>query len=1213
MERIDRPPTEMPEATQPSDSPSPRERDLFLEALEFAEPSERAAFLAHACTGDKALRAAVDSLLECVRDDDFLERPLVDPLRANASTVPTFGLGDGGPAGGTESADSGDWVGPYKLLQQIGQGGVGTVFMAEQREPVRRHVALKVIKAGMDTRSVIARFETERQALAMMDHPNIAKVLDAGSTPTGRPFFVMELVRGSRITTYCDENHLSTRQRLRLFIQVCQAIQHAHQKGIVHRDIKPSNILVTQSDGIPAPKVIDFGIAKAMDQRLKDKTLLTEVQAFVGTPAYMSPEQADIGGLDIDTRTDVYSLGVLLYELLTGHTPFSAQELIESGLHGMRRTLRECEPITPSNRLRRMADSERTLVAGRHRLEPSRLISILSGDLDWIVLKALEKDRSRRYATATSLAQDIQLHLDDEPITARPPSALYRFGKFVRRNRLGFAATGATAAALVLGLALATWQYIEKSAALLRVESAEQEQRTLRFVAEKAQTTENALRRQAEDHEFRARQRAYAADINLAQHALSVNNLGRAQELLNRQIPAPGEADNRGWEWRYLARQCQSDALFELPREASEIASVALSNDGHWLASATAAGDLVLFDLRSRTEAARMNVGRPMQIAFSPTSPVVAFNAPSLDQPPGLGSPPPRGRRDGNPQRIRLWDAVEHRFIHEFNTPSEISCLAFSTNGTLLAAIGTDSRVIIHDLTTQSTTTTPQLPGLRGGSGITELSADLTLAAYNVGPNTLRVAEVMTGRVLWSARAADETLRTLAFSPDGRILASAAGFVESSIRLWDVSRGKELTRLEGHRGWVGALAFWPDGRRLASASADQTIRLWDVTNLSDDPQDAAPSTPASSPAPSSVSVAGSNDGTAIREIAILRGHRLEVWSLALGSDGSTLASGSKDGSLLVWDATSPRRQRSHVVLPQRVHSWRFERDSAGILTGDERGRVARWAGEDFQDPTTILELGPSYRPHSFSPDGRFLIATGPPGRPMKLWDLQKRETIADDRFASNPRLPAGFVPGSNHLLTRRFPDGVIEEWDTARGEILRSMSGHQGFTGPGNIVVSPNAHLWLFGLHRGQTLLFHESENFAVPIQLGIGFDGNAAFSPDGQRFALVGSSGTGEIWDTTPPRRTGIISGFLQGLSSVAFSEDGSRIVVGSDGREALKLWDPDDNLELITLPAEGSGFKDPAFSPDNNLLGARNGRGFLYLWRASASLPTPPPATAR
>jgi len=456
---------------------SSREEALFALAVE-KPAAERAAFLDRECAGDAGLRQRVEVLLKAHdQTSGVLEEP---PAAVSARTfVITTAM-----VPVTEKA--GDRIGRYKLLQQIGEGGCGVVYMAEQEEPVRRRVALKVIKLGMDTKSVVARFEAERQALALMDHPNIAKVLDAGATETGRPFFVMELVRGVKITDYCDEAKLPTRGRLDLFIQVCQAIQHAHQKGIIHRDLKPSNILVTINDGVPVPKVIDFGIAKATTgQQLTDKTLFTAFEQFIGTPAYMSPEQAVMTSLDIDTRSDIYALGVLLYELLTGKTPFDPKELLQSGFDEMRRTIREKEPERPSTRLSTMLDADLTDVARRRQSEAPKLISLLRGDLDWIVMKALEKDRTRRFETANGLAMDIQRYLNNEPVTARPPSSMYRLQKLVRRNKTVFAATGAVAFALLIGFGLSLYLFIQERQARQRAVAAEQEQNRMRQEAEK--------------------------------------------------------------------------------------------------------------------------------------------------------------------------------------------------------------------------------------------------------------------------------------------------------------------------------------------------------------------------------------------------------------------------------------------------------------------------------------------------------------------------------------------------------------------------------------------------------------------------------------------------------------------------------------------------------------------------------------------------------
>ena len=424
-----------------------RLENVFSEARALDANEARTAFLDRACSGDAELRARVEALLRAHRDaGSFLDAPVIDP-EATLQQTPL-----------TEKP--GARIGRYKLLQLIGEGGFGAVYMAEQEEPVRRKVALKIIKLGMDTRQVIARFEAERQALALMDHPNIARVLDAGATETGRPFFVMELVKGIPITEFCDQGRLSTLERLALFIQVCRAVQHAHQKGIIHRDIKPSNVLVTLHDSTAVPKVIDFGIAKATCQPLTDKTLFTEFRQFIGTPEYMSPDQAEISGLDVDTRTDIYSLGVLLYVLLTGTVPFDSRTLRGAGFDEIKRIIRDVEPPRPSARVQTLARTQAgSTIATQRRSEPAVLSRLMHGELDWIVMKAMDKDRTRRYQTASELAQDVERYLNDEPILAGPPRVGYRLAKFVHRNRVAVAAALSVVAALAGGFVLATTYY----------------------------------------------------------------------------------------------------------------------------------------------------------------------------------------------------------------------------------------------------------------------------------------------------------------------------------------------------------------------------------------------------------------------------------------------------------------------------------------------------------------------------------------------------------------------------------------------------------------------------------------------------------------------------------------------------------------------------------------------------------------------------------
>lgn len=532
------------------------DKTIFYEAL--AKPAEnRAAFLEQACGGNQELRQRVEALLKEHEDvDRFLETPPIDPDATPRGTtnpdaavdpravtenrpLPTL------PAGAEQPTDEETFtrefspdlpsrIGPYHILQKLGEGGFGVVYLAEQRQPVRRRVALKVIKAGMDTRDVIARFEAERQALAMMDHANIARVLDAGATDHGRPYFVMQLVKGVPITEYCDTHKLSIKGRLELFMQVCQAIQHAHQKGIIHRDIKPSNVLVALDDNRPVPKVIDFGVAKAIDQRLTEKTIYTHLGQVIGTPIYMSPEQAQRNQMDIDTRSDVYSLGVLLYELLTGTTPLERHKVRAAAFDEMLRMIREVEPPKPSTRISESGESLSTISTQRH-IEPRKLTTAVRGELDWIVMKALEKDRTRRYDGAGAFAADIQRYLDDEPVAAGPPSTAYRLRKFARKHRRLIATAAGLAAVLLVAMIISVWQAIRATQA----EKTAQEQRNRAVAAEdkerEARVRQEQLKQQALDSLQEARTAADQWLINLSGDLLYYPGLNPTRERLLRE------------------------------------------------------------------------------------------------------------------------------------------------------------------------------------------------------------------------------------------------------------------------------------------------------------------------------------------------------------------------------------------------------------------------------------------------------------------------------------------------------------------------------------------------------------------------------------------------------------------------------------------------------------------------------------------------------
>jgi WD40 repeat protein len=1141
-----------------------REREIFLAAAEIDEQYKRQEYVNQVCGDDAVLRQRIADLLAIhQQEQDYRNQ------------IPS----ESGYQRGVSAAEerAGAILGRYKLLEKIGEGGFARIYMAEQSEPVRRRVALKIIKAGMDTTQVIARFEAERQALALMDHPNIAKIFDGGVTPTGRPFFVMELVGGTPITEFCDTHRLTTDQRLRVFVQVCHAIQHAHQKGIIHRDIKPSNILVAMQDDSPMPKVIDFGIAKATEQSLTDRTLFTRFHQFIGTPAYMSPEQATMGGLAVDTRSDVYALGAVLYEVLIGVTPLDRRQLDYAAFDEMTRIVREEQPSLPSARISTLTDKLATIVENR-RIDSQGLRRFVRGDLDWIIMKTLEKDRARRYDSVGALIADVQHFLARELVSAGPPSAVYRLRKFVARNRGPVAASIALGAALIAGT-------VGSTMGLVSAVRAKNEAVMAKNAADVARLEEADARRTALEEIERKRELFFVADTSNAKQAWDAGNVDYAVDLLHRHVPKPGESDLRTFAWYYLSDQCrryESSLPHKVPLHA-----VAYSPDGKFVATGGEGGLVTFWSTKTRDAVFTLpvEIETVMSLCFSP-------DASSLVIAGGSGHHPWEP-----PGRLELWDWNRRTLLRTLEPgKGMVNCVVFTLDGQKLACTNFHGRIHIWDLA--------------------DKDAEPTISVSQPEPVTYSIA----------------------FSPDGRQLAAGTSLPNvNRVRIWNTGTGKEDKTL-GTNGLVRALTWSPDGETLAVATHNiqGPVSLFDMANgdVRTLPAETCVAESLLFSADSEKLFVGNWKGSILifdmddrKPQATLKGHSSVVSGLALSRDGKTLASCSHDRTLKLWNVADVSPPETVTIGHAEDAAWlRFSHNSKLLATSGYDGTVRIWEVETGRLLDTVHEgRQAGTRQMAFSPDDRRL-AWSENDRAILIHDFagERQQSLGelgftplgvtfsrDGRQLSMIAAQPSTTQTGNHLLsTRAWNADTLQLAADPQPLASITLAPSRGTETPGfplyrHFQVVPDSRRRLS--HNG--LLYAQVFGSSVSLwnvttgQKRVLLDHseavlNLAFSSDDSLLASCGQDRSIRLWNTA----TGELVETLRGRTiplAVAFSADTKTLATGDiDGK--VTLWDLRTTAEILALNAAAQIVTSLAFAPNGEALACGTLEGQVRIWRA-------------
>ncbi len=1194
------------------------EETLFHETRD-RSPADRAAFLDANCT-DTEMRLRIEALLKAHDEPGgVLDQPAV-----TASFEDEPGATEAPPAADEQP---GTLIGPYRLMQKLGEGGMGTVWVAEQSAPIKRRVALKLIKAGMDSRGVLRRFEAERQALALMTHQFIAKVLDAGATAEGRPFFVMELVIGVPLTKFCDETKLDIRGRLELFVPICQAVQHAHQKGIVHRDLKPSNILVTLADGRPIPKIIDFGVAKATGGKLIDETIATLAGEVVGTLEYMSPEQASFSAADVDTRADIYSLGVILYELLTGLKPFDRRLLKNAAFDELIRIIREEDPSKPSTRL--SADELLPSLAAARQIEPARLTKLLRGELDSVVMKCLEKQRDRRYVTANSLARDIQRYLADETVEARPPSVGDRLQKMLRRNRRLVLAASLVFLTLIGGIAGTTLGMFEAKRQEDRAIEAMRKESERATSEAKARGAEQIEREKAETQETLANDRAAKLQSALAssyfRQGIREYDAGRPNsalaDLTRALAMTPTENPLYASYRRVLIDRSLQGGKQLLPPlwHAGPVTAAAFSPDGTRIVTGSRDKTARLWDATTGAP-----IGKPMQheravvgVAFSPDGTRVMTRSGSVARLWSASSGAPVGAvmehadavssaafsPDGRyvitgsfDKTARLWDAQSGApFAAVMRHDSPVYCVAFSPDG---RRVVTGTGIWLETGVVQlwdAQTGNPVGNAMRHANNIVwsvVFSADGKLLLTGSQDWTVRVWDAQSGAFVGPTIQSDCPVGNAIFSPDGtRILmcdGPFAGYFSYLARLWDARTGASVGTVMNHEGHVSSMAFSPDGARVLTASkASQgyAARLWDA-----------------------------NTGAPIGEPMK---HQGNVAVAAFSPDGTRVLTGSDDNTARLWSAYAGMPIGDDMPHLGFGTSVAFSPDGTRVVTGSAipgggrgNGTARLWDAHSGAPIGEVMKHEGRVWDVAFSPDGtRVVTGSGdyhPSSGIAQLWNAHTGVRVGAAMRHSAVVRQVVFSPDATRIATAST-DGTARLWDAHSGAPLGSVMKHKEailclvFSPDGTRIATGSAdetaRLW--DAHTGAPIgeaMRHQSDVSSVD------------FSRDGTRVVTGSADRAARLWDAHTGAALGEVMKHEGAVNSVAVSPDGTRVVTGSADFTA-RLWDAHTGAPVGETMRHQSDVTSVAFSPDGTRIvtgdSASTSGGMVRLWDAHTGAP--------